>query len=199
MTSAIIIRRLATNRSNAADDSSSVSRTTRLERNHIMKLHEVELAAKKATVGAQAASRKLKEKEQQAKAAEEKSHQAKLKYKLARKESKLARKAARRARAEADDTKKTFTKATALAAKAAAKAAKALKKAAGNMNKTGAKSPAQAGNKSPRRPKRKRPPQLAPAAGAIRSIQSSRTVPPARAEVPNPSTGSDPGAAGQQG
>ena len=174
-------------------------RTLDLERNHLMTLHQVELSAKKATAIAQTAGRKLKEKEQQAKAAEEKSHQARLKYKLARKESKLARKAARRARAEADDTRKTFTKATALAAKAAAKAAKATKKAAGNTNKTGANAPTQAGNKSPRRPKRKRPPQVKPSADAIRSIQSSRTVPPAPAEVSIPTTDSNPAEAGQQG
>ena len=164
-----------------------------------MKLHEVELAVKKAAAIAQAAGRKLKEKEQEAKAAEGKSHQAKLKFKQARKESKLARKTARHARAEADDAKKAFTKATALAGKAVAKAARAAKKAAGHTNKTGAKPSAQAGNKAPGRSARKRPPQRKPSADAIRALQSARTVPAAPEKVSNPSTGSNPGDAGQQG
>lgn len=101
-----------------------------LSKVHSMKLQQAESAAHKARLSVQAATRKLKEKQQQAKAAAEKSHQARLAYKQARKDSKKARKASRTLQDEADAAQKVYAMAIQLAAKAEAKVIKARKKAA---------------------------------------------------------------------
>ena len=153
-----------------------------------MKLHEVELALKKARAIAQAAGRQLKDKEQRAKVAEEKSHHAKLKFKQARKESRQARKAARRAREEADDARKVFTKATTVAAKAEARAAKARKKAIARNNKAKPKAAAKSPRTNSHRKIQLKPvPRLKPPGAGLK-----KTIVPAVKPAPSRQAASTP-------